>query len=886
MLKVISRRNFTPLCGLVLFLSVFSVFVGIGGSVYADTSMNYNINIKPALKLSVSSGTVSLLLNPTTQNFAAQNLNVTVGTNNYYGYQLFMNTASNTTNLVRQNNSAVDGASFSTPPTIPTLASSTTASAFPANYWGYRINNNVGGNADYIDTTASNANSGNYFGYTSGTLISSSATTTNEKTASLTFGAKADFNKPAGTYKLDLNFEAVPIVRTYYMQELAENVPLSDMLCTSEPITVLDQRDEKAYSITRLPDGNCWMTTNLDLAGGTTLTPADSNVSADYTLPASETISSGTTLTNSSAFSDDDIAYVFNSNSTTCGADSPCYSYYNYAAATAGTNPYSGEATSDICPKGWKLPTNAEYTTLINTYPAGATFATAPFNGAPAGGFWRGSFYIGNPPSGGVYLTSTIWDYFAFRSSGTADVGEDPHPSWGYGVRCVLKKPTMQGFTSTDAANMATGGTKTLTDTRDGKDYTIAKLPDGNVWMTKNLDLAGGTTITPADSNVSANYTLPASDNSSTSFANESTAYVYNSNSTTCSDSSPCYSYYSFAAATAGTDPSSGDAASDICPKGWRLPTKDEYTTLSHIYTTGATLTAAPFRALYGGAYKNSVLEYGGTNGFYWASTSASSVNAYRIAFYSSYADVGDLGKRWGLNVRCVAKKTMQNFTSADAASMAMGDAKTLTDARDGKNYSIAKLPDGKVWMTKNLDLPGGTTITKTDSNITATAYMLPDSANTNASFSNNTDPFVYNTNNTECTSTSPCYSYYSYVAATAGTNPSSGNATSDICPKGWRLPTKAEFTVLSNTYTTATAITAAPFNAVKAGAIAHMQDDNGNNMGPFEYGGVGGRYWSSTADISYAAQGLFFKNNNYGDTNTISGWSKGWGFSIRCVAK
>lgn len=51
--------------------------------------------------------------------------------------------------------------------------------------------------------------------------------------------------------------------------------------------------------------------------------------------------------------------------------------------------------------------------------------------------------------------------------------------------------------------------TKQLTDTRDGKQYWVAKLRDGNCWMTQNLalDLSTEKTLTPADTNVTEDYT-------------------------------------------------------------------------------------------------------------------------------------------------------------------------------------------------------------------------------------------------------------------------------------------------------------------------------------------------------------------------------------------
>ena len=184
--------------------------------------------------------------------------------------------------------------------------------------------------------------------------------------------------------------------------------------------------------------------------------------------------------------------------------------------------------------------------------------------------------------------------------------------------------------------------------------YTTAKI--GNLcWMTRNLDLPGGTTLTPADSNVSSDYTLPAS--STSGFDDDTKAFVYNSGSTTCGNNSPCYSYYSYVAATAGTNPSSGNATSDICPKGWRLPTQAEYNSLKSTYTTGATLTASPWNGVYAGVYYGSgSFDDGGSYGAYWSSTADNSTLAYYLDFYSSNAHVNYDDKSYGYSVRCVAQ--------------------------------------------------------------------------------------------------------------------------------------------------------------------------------------------------------------------------------------
>lgn len=69
----------------------------------------------------------------------------------------------------------------------------------------------------------------------------------------------------------------------------------------------------------------------------------------------------------------------------------------------------------------------------------------------------------------------------------------------------------------------------------------------------------------------------------------------------------------------------------------------------------------------------------------------------------------------------------MQDFASLSSAtkttlinSMTTGTQYTLLDVRDDKPYTVSKLPDGKVWMTQNLDLDldTGTTYTNADTDL------------------------------------------------------------------------------------------------------------------------------------------------------------------------
>lgn len=113
--------------------------------------------------------------------------------------------------------------------------------------------------------------------------------------------------------------------------------------------TLSDTRDSNTYVVRKLADGNCWMSQNLRLVGSRTLTSANSDVTSNFTLPAS---AGGVWASSTPTETEIDTAHVYYANNTTYGA------YYNYYTATAGTGTYSktsGNATSSICPKGWRL---------------------------------------------------------------------------------------------------------------------------------------------------------------------------------------------------------------------------------------------------------------------------------------------------------------------------------------------------------------------------------------------------------------------------------------------------------------------------------------------------------------------------------------------------
>ena len=249
---------------------------------------------------------------------------------------------------------------------------------------------------------------------------------------------------------------------------------------------------------------------------------------------------------------------------------------------------------------------------------------------------------------------------------------------------------TMQEMTSLVCASSEIGDTNTLTDTRDGETYTVRKHEDGNCWMTQNLRLASEKTLTPADSDVVSDYTLPASDINGFDESNYYASQMYYAGDETNG------AYYSWTAATAGTGDASltkGDAPSSICPKGWKLPPNSgngsytNFTSAAGIANNAAGSTkirSAPYNFPYAGNAGRSSLNGVGSNGDYWSRTvySSSSQGAYRLWFNSSNVYPAYSGYRYlGYSVRCVAV----SLGGSDESNVAIEVAPVLTiDATAG----------------------------------------------------------------------------------------------------------------------------------------------------------------------------------------------------------
>jgi uncharacterized protein (TIGR02145 family) len=406
--------------------------------------------------------------------------------------------------------------------------------------------------------------------------------------------------------------------------------------------------------------------------------------------------------------------------------------------------------------------------------------------------------------------------------------------------------------------------------------------------------------LTPADTNITSNFTLPGS--VSTGFdefelpqinidsKNKVTSYGAGDNKIGV--------YYNFCAATAGTycyaqGEAEGSATEDICPKGWRLPTggeEGEYQNLYSQYNSYADFKNA-LRASLSGYFKYSSKNHQGSYGSYWSSTPVGDDRMYSLDVrLDSVPDDFTSYRTAGISIRCVAKKSPITYIQDVTAATCPTTPTVVYDKRDGEEYTIQKLADGKCWMLDHLRLDPATLIeplTSANTNIASgRTYTLPSSI---SSGFNNYSAAQINTSRKDTlvnygtgTNQAKAGVYYNFCAATAGTVCySSASASQDICPAGWRLPTgggSGEYQALYSAYGSNPQIFSDALHMAYSGTYW------GNNNGDL---GVKGRSWSSTSRFSGNSYNLCHEIKNGGYVTTPSDTNgQDVGMGVRCVAK
>ncbi len=390
-----------------------------------------------------------------------------------------------------------------------------------------------------------------------------------------------------------------------------------------------------------------------------------------------------------------DTAYL-SSNVTYSASDIDSYtlqvSYangYNSLKLDGGTTTLSGAngtSGSSLANNSWGFAWTNDTTTNNTSTNSGLTYYTVPTYGTNGSGLSTGRLEsASNLTSAGNTTLSSTTKRIVFAAKFAENNTNSGHYKTGVQLSMVAtprkltladisKMQDMYGNYSICTNTPLISGQKysaeyTLTDTRDGKAYTVRKFGDGKCWMTQNLLLKGSRTLTASDSDVKSNYTLPAPITSltSTDFSNSDyyKAQSYNANTANSGNTM----YYSWTAATAGAGASStltsDSVDTSICPKGWKLPSGGDGEFLRFAHAESITNSAAgstkiqglPYNFKHTGSVRDGSLKYSTNSGNWWSSTAHSASNTYilyiasDIVYTTAYDD-----RCLGLAVRCIAR--------------------------------------------------------------------------------------------------------------------------------------------------------------------------------------------------------------------------------------
>lgn len=413
-MAVMSRRKKS-----IVGLMVVGVLCGVIGMVgrasaltYQDTQ-NVEFTFNPTMNISLSDNAlvVSNLMPGSSSD--SNLLTIDISTNSGYGYYLAatVGTSTQTTDLVNVENSDY---------TFQNLSSNVASLVnFPDNKWGYSYSTDGGTNWVSGDAGATNAG---YAGLpldnddsgATGVKLLDVGSFVGSSSVKFKIAAKASATQASGTYTNTVNFYAVanpkpepptqsscsdsPMISTVasgitYMQDInsTNSATVLSALTTDATYQIKDNRDNETYCVGKLADGKLWLLDNLalDLTSSTVLSAMNennthaSNIALGYlkgntirdpavdangqyaTAAVSDWISSASYSAPLVNLTDKDI---IPSDTISTNGGYKIGGYYNYCAASAGSYCYgdgasygtpSGNATSDICPKGWRMPTGS-----------------------------------------------------------------------------------------------------------------------------------------------------------------------------------------------------------------------------------------------------------------------------------------------------------------------------------------------------------------------------------------------------------------------------------------------------------------------------------------------------------------------------------------------
>ena len=313
--------------------------------------------------------------------------------------------------------------------------------------------------------------------------VATNTDASSESSITTTYKVYASPEQKVGTYigkvKYNISHPYVPPVTALAMQDVADWGD-DELPNEGDSVQAVDSRDGKSYWVTRLADGNIWMTQNLDYdikatgnevakTDGTTTTwdanptYATGDNTWEYSYDLAESYDPGNQYFVTSGSTSKDTIYPSLSECTTAGnSQEVCEhghngNYYNWYAATAGSNAENmndgDEAPQSICPKGWRLPYSGYNQTGSKSwlYMLSNSIANYGSNAATSQAMRTDPFYIprAGDYDGSVDSAGSVGGYWSSTANGYGSAcqllfyssyvypqyGNDAY--YGYSVRCV-----------------------------------------------------------------------------------------------------------------------------------------------------------------------------------------------------------------------------------------------------------------------------------------------------------------------------------------------------------------------------------------------------------------------------------------------------------------
>ncbi len=364
---------------------------------HADTTGNsiVNLSVNSIISLSLNSNTVAM--NADMNSFTHQSVTASVSSNSQFGYTLAIEDGDSDSSMTHTSSSITDKITSS-------FSGGKTSGEMDDNTWGYSISNStyykipVAGSPVALKRTNAPLETETDdtvvdFGVKVGNITSGSY----QDTVTLSAYVNGVDGTPSDGTSVDDPGDGTDSMQSFDCSSLAN---------VNDSAVLTDTRDNSTYTVKKLADGKCWMTENLKISN-TTITPDDSDVASNYTIPAQANITTWTSeLRNSDGWND------LNQKHKVLDPQNGHGVYYNWYTVTAGsgtrTTAIGENAAYSICPKGWKLPTsgatNSDYSALITAY--GGHYST-DIQGTPA--FGLPGYVDGDAELWSVGLSGYYW---------------------------------------------------------------------------------------------------------------------------------------------------------------------------------------------------------------------------------------------------------------------------------------------------------------------------------------------------------------------------------------------------------------------------------------------------------------------------------------------